>query len=292
MSRINPVEIVIAGVQKAATSSLHNYMGQMEGIITHDEREFTFFVEEDEYLKGYDKIYNEYFLESDDRRKVLIKNVGIIFWEDAMQRLKQHNPDVKIILIFRNPVARAYSAFWYAKLRGKEDANSFEEALQEAEGKSANKTNKGVDAYFERGNYAAQLKTLYNYFSPHQVKIILFEDFKENTNGILKELIQFCDLKVTDFSMINKKLKGASQARFTWLANFTNRQNSLKSNLRKLVPLKLRRRLRMKVNEINKKDFSVPPMNNETRQKLINYYKPMVNELSKLIGRDLSHWNK
>lgn len=292
MSKIKPVEIVIAGVQKAATSSLHNYMGQIEGIITHDEREFTFFVEEDEYRKGYNKIYNEYFSESDNAKKVLIKNVGIIFWEDAMLRLKQHNPDVKIILIFRNPVARAYSAFWYAKLRGKEDANSFEEALDEAEGKSSNKASKGVDAYFERGNYAAQLKTLYNYFSPHQVKIILFEDFKENANGILKELIQFCDLKATDFSVANKKLKGASQARFAWLANFTNRQNSLKSNLRMLLPVKLRRRLRMKVNEINKKEFSMPPMSSETKQKLIKYYEPMVSELSKLIGRDLSHWNK
>ena len=68
---INPVDIAIAGVQKAATSSLQVYLGQHPEIITHDEREFSFFVQDDEYCKGYSAIYNDYFSEEFSAKKIL-----------------------------------------------------------------------------------------------------------------------------------------------------------------------------------------------------------------------------
>ncbi|MEP7167786.1 MAG: sulfotransferase domain-containing protein, partial [Bacteroidota bacterium] len=149
---IKLVDIVIAGVQKAATSSLQVYLGQHPDLITHDEREFSFFVQDDEYTNGYENIFHKYFPEGPSEKKILIKNVGIIYWEDAMKRLQQHNPKAKIILVLRNPVARAYSAYWFAKLRGKENAPTFETALLSSEEKIFDKESKAVAAYLERGN--------------------------------------------------------------------------------------------------------------------------------------------
>ncbi|MEO5570228.1 MAG: sulfotransferase domain-containing protein [Bacteroidia bacterium] len=289
---IKPVEIVIAGVQKAATSSLQVYLGQHPEIITHDEREFSFFVQDDEFNKGYSTIFPEYFPEESSAKKILIKNVGIIYWEDAMQRLQQHNPDVKIIIVLRNPVARAYSAYWYARQRSKENAITFEDALHSSEKKVFDKESKAVAAYLERGNYVSQLKNLYKYFKPEQVKIILFEDLKEHTERELKNLFEFCAVSGEYQPVLEKKLKSSSQPRSEWLASITNQQTALKSKIRKLLPAYLRHGVRKKLNELNKKEFIPPPINSETKRKLVEHFRPMVDELSIMIGRDLSFWNK
>jgi hypothetical protein len=67
-------------------------------------------------------------------------------------------------------------------------------------------------------------------------------------------------------------------------------KNLAKIVLRKLVPDKLRFHIRVKLNKINKKEFTPPPINPDTKKKLIEHYKPMVEELSVLIKRDLSQW--
>jgi hypothetical protein len=289
---IKPVDIAIAGVQKAATSSLQVYLGQHPDVITHDEREFSFFVQDDEYNKGYENIYHDYFSDTSVEKKILIKNVGIIYWEEAMQRLQRHNPHVKIILVLRNPVMRAYSAYWYAKLRGKENASTFEDALLTSEEQTFDKESKAVTAYLERGNYVLQLKNLYKYFNPKQVKIILFEELKANTENVLKNLFEFCQISPEYKPVVNKKLKSSSQPRSEWLAAVTNQQTTLKSKIRKLLPATLRHGLRKKLNEINKKEFVPPPIQAETKKKLTAHFKPMVDELSRMTNLDLSNWNK
>jgi hypothetical protein len=289
---IKPVDIVIAGVQKAATSSLQVYIGQHPEVITHDEREFSFFVQDEEYNKGYEKIYQEYFPGAGESKKILIKNVGIIFWEDAMQRLREHNPHTKIILVLRNPADRAYSAYWYAKLLGREKETTFEKALRASDGKMFNKESRAITAYFERGNYTAQLKTLYKYFKPAQVKIILFENLIRQPQNLFDDLFKFCEISNTYRPIIDKKLKGSSAQRFEWIAYLSNQQNSFRKIARELIPGRIRKNMRMKLNELNKKEFTPPKMSEETRQELIEYYRPMVNELITLTGLDLSHWNK
>jgi sulfotransferase family protein len=289
---IKPVDIAIAGVQKAATSSLQVYIGQHPEVITHDEREFSFFVQDEEYKKGYEKIYPEYFSAAGESKKILIKNVGIIFWEEAMQRLQKHNPLTKIILVLRNPVDRAYSAYWYAKLVGREQETTFEKALQANNGKMFSKESRAFTAYFERGNYASQLKTLYKYFNPGQVKIILFENLIREPQNLFDDLFKFCEIGNAYRPVINKKLKGSSAQRFEWLAYLSNQQNSFKKIARELIPGSIRKNMRLKLNELNKKEFTPPKMNEVTRQELIEYYRPMVNELITLSGLDLSHWNK
>jgi len=289
---IKPVDIAIAGVQKAATSSLQVYLGQHPEVITHDEREFSFFVQDDEYNKGYENIYHDYFSETSAEKKILIKNVGIIYWEEAMERLQSHNPHVKIILVLRNPVMRAYSAYWYAKLRGKENASTFEDALLMHENKIFDKESKAVTAYLERGNYVLQLSNLYKYFDPKQVKIILFEELKANTENVLKNLFEFCEISPEYKPVVDQKLKSSSQPRSEWLASVTNQQTTLKSKIRKLLPAALRHGLRKKLNEINKKEFVPPPIKAETKRKLAAHFKPMVDELSRMTNLDLSNWNK
>lgn len=289
---MKPIDIVIAGVQKAATSSLQLYMGQHPQLLTHGEREFTFFIRDEEYSSGYENAFLNYFYDADLTKKILIKNVGIIFWEDVIQRLHQHNPHVKIILVLRNPVSRAYSAYWYARMKGYEQEESFESALRSGRQCPNDKINKGMIAYLDRGNYLFQLKTLYKYFSPEKVKIVLYEDLKDYPEKLLIELFSFCEIDNTFKPEIKRKFNESSRARIPWLAQLVNTEYPIRPVLRYIIPENAKHRIRIKLNSLNKKDFVPPPMSAVTKLRLIEYYKPMVQELSILLDRNLKQWNE
>lgn len=285
-----PVDIAIVGVQKAATSSLQFYLGQHPQILTHSEKEFTFFLRDEEYNAGYAGSFKKYFPGLYLEKKILIKNVGIIFWEEVIQRLYNHNPEAKLILVLRNPVSRAYSAYWFAKMQGYETEDSFESALQPGRKNIDDRINKGMIAYLERGNYVSQIKMLYKYFSPQKVRIVLLEDLKENPSKLLKELFSFCEVDTSFDPVLYNKVNVASYSRLPWLSRMIKRPGILRKGIRNMLPEKVKNRLLSRIKKINRKEFTPPEMNPETKLKLIQHFKPMIDELSTLLNRDLSHW--
>ena len=114
--------------------------------------------------------------------------LGIIFIEQAIARLKQHNPKIKIIVILRNPVDRAYSGFLFAKWQGIEYLDSFEEAIKLGPSRFNDELSKSLCSYLERGYYDIQIKRLLQYFPKDQIKFILQEDLITNGKETLKNL--------------------------------------------------------------------------------------------------------
>jgi hypothetical protein len=289
---IRAIDIAIIGVQKAATSSLKNYLGQHPELLTHGEKEFTFFIRDEEYKEGYDKSFKNYFSKPDLAKKILIKNVGIIYWEEAIQRLYKHNRNAKIILMLRNPVSRAYSAYWYARSHGYENNLSFENAIARNVNEVTDKLRRGMIDYIERGNYFAQLNTLLKYFRKEQVKIILLEDFKDDSENLFRRVFEFCEIDPAFTPVIRKKINESSDARIPSLAQLVKQDSVVKQKLKIFIPDKTRVWMRMKIKKINRKEFVPPSLNSNIKQKLIEHYKPMVEKLSLILDRDLSNWNK
>ena len=91
------IDIVIAGVQKAATTSLKNYIGEHPDVVTHSTPEFGYFSIDSEYQLPFNALLNKYKIEDFSQKKLLIKNVDIIFFEEHISRVKEHNPNAKII---------------------------------------------------------------------------------------------------------------------------------------------------------------------------------------------------
>ena len=48
---------------------------------------------------------------------------------DLLFKLKEHNPHVKLVIVLRNPIDRAFSAFLYCRSNGIEPYTKFEEAV-------------------------------------------------------------------------------------------------------------------------------------------------------------------
>lgn len=289
--QVNKIDIAIIGVQKAATTSLHRYMGMHPQVHTHERLEFAFFVDDDEYTDGFDSIYGKYFKRVDTARKLLIKNVGIIYYEDAIKRLRKHNPDVRILVVLRNPVDRAYSAYQYAKMMGFEKSVSFEAAIQQDLQAIPDKIIRGTVDYLGRGNYTEQLHVLYRYFPKDQVKVLLQEDLQLNPEANLKDCFAFCGLDdsyVPDFS---KKFNESGRARLPWIMQLLKRTRAIRKKISILIPASFRKQVLSGIETMNRKDFKPEPIREETKRYLQSYFSEKNLRLGEMLGRDLSGWN-
>lgn len=289
-----PVDIMIAGTQKAATSSLQRYMGEHPNVITHPALEFTYFVLEEEWKQGYDKRYRHQFGDHiDNTKKIMAKNVGIMYFEHALQHLKEHNPDVRIIIVLRNPVDRAYSAFWYARWRGHETLESFEEALHSDPSRADTFVSRGIVDYIGRGEYAKQIEMVYRYFDKSQVLIIMQDDMKKDMKSIMKQVFEFSGLDSSFVPDLDKKYNESSKSIFPKISRWLrDDKSSVKNILKALVSPKFLTKAKYKVSRLNSTLYTPPPMNPETRKELVDHYREHNERLGKLIGRDLSSWNK
>jgi len=291
---VRKIQLMIVGAQKAGTSSLQNYLGQHPNICTHKKGEFVFFLDERQDNLGYDKVYTRYFGKcSDDNKIILAKSAGVMYVPDAVRRLHIHNPDAQLVVLLRNPIDRAYSAYWHYRRRGWEDLHTFEEALEAEPKRLREGGEKGRHlAYVDRGMYYKQIALLFDYFGRNNVRLFLFEDLKNDPMSVCNRIFRLFGLDYQDLHNIGHRYNRACIARSERIAQVLVSQSPFKKFIRGILPDDIAFYIKSKVRSLNEREFSLPPMDPKTRQRLVEYFRPHNMELSELLGRDLTHWNR
>jgi hypothetical protein len=197
------LNFVIGGAQKAGTTTLYEIFRKhhLQIRMAKDTKETHFFDDEtfDWQAPTYDKL-DAYFPEA--AGKICGEATPItLFWRPAIQRLHRYNPDIKIILLLRNPVERAFS-HWRHEYAGNRESLPFHDAIRQA-GRSRlaglQETDKlrRVYTYVERGFYAAQLRYLMQFFPAQNIHCEISEDLFSDQASVLRRLAKF--LSIDDF---------------------------------------------------------------------------------------------
>ena len=185
------VDFVIGGTQKGGTSALDSFLRQHpEVCMPQTKKELHFFDREAD-----DTDYNKYH--ADFRPKPEHRVIGeaspiYMYWETAPYRIWKYNPKMKWILVLRNPVERAFSAWNMETKRGKEKL-SFDEAIEkEAERcREALPSQHRVYSYVDRGFYAHQVRRLFNIFGKEKCLILLNEQLRNDHKKTLRRIFEF-----------------------------------------------------------------------------------------------------
>jgi len=192
--RLKPSFIII-GTQKGGTSSLYYYLKfhpQVKRAIKKELHYFNLF-----YDKG-SNWYMAHFPWKSDKHITGEASPGYLFHPEAAKRIKEHNPDMKLILLLRNPIERAYSAYQMNRRLGIDKRSSFEDAIKfELENKDIDSSynyNRHNFFYLERGEYAKQLKHWSQFFDRKQMLIIKSDEFFKNTEEQLKIIYSFLEI--------------------------------------------------------------------------------------------------
>ena len=119
-----------------------------------------------------------------------------IYYEPAAERIWKYNPQIKLLMILRNPVERAFAHWNMQRFRGREPLDFFDAVREEQSRISgAPPTEARRFAYVDRGFYGQQLERFFKFFPREQMKIVKFEEFKNNQRQTLASIFSFLGRK-------------------------------------------------------------------------------------------------
>jgi hypothetical protein len=113
-----------------------------------------------------------------------------------MERIQNYNPQIKLIILLRNPIDRAFAHWNMQRFKDREPLD-FLDALKEERNRQANlpSIESRRFAYVDRGFYSEQLERVFKCFSREQVKIVKFEDFRDRKQETLAGIFDFLGVK-------------------------------------------------------------------------------------------------
>lgn len=251
-------DFLIIGAARSGTTSLYEYLSEHPLIIPGVGKEVYFF--DKKFTKGINW-YKTFFptkinmsiIESKQKNKCITGEATprYLHYPHAPKRIFQFLPNIKLIVLLRNPIDRAYSHYQMEVSSGNEEL-SFEDAIEQEKDrikedmKKMENDEKFYSVYFyrksylTRGIYVDQLKRWFEFFPKEKFLILKSEDLYSDPSKIYQQTLDFLGLKKHEL-------------------------NSFEAH-----------RMR-KYSSISKK----------TREKLTNYFMPYNEQLYQLLGRNL-----
>lgn len=191
------VNFIIGGTQKGGTSALDMYLRAHPEICMANKKEVHFFDNENNFHAS-EVDYDAYHLNftREPRHKIVGEATPIyMYWRDAPRRIWQYNPEMKLIVLLRNPIDRAYSHWNMERQRNAETASFWDAIRNEDERcREALPYQHRVYSYVDRGFYLEQLRRLWAYFPKKQVLVLKNEELQKNPNETLQKVFAFLDV--------------------------------------------------------------------------------------------------
>lgn len=293
--KIKPNTLLI-GAQKCATTSVYNWIAQHPEICGPSTlKDYSYFIEDGFFNKGIDLFKKDYLEAGYDNQKIVLHGcVHYIYFKKSVDRIYDYDPNVKLLLVLRNPVDRAISAFRYAKKMNIENLD-FDTALEkESERSAGSLSEKSELTYISHSKYGEQLEYLLKKFSKEQLCVILYEDVKNHPKKVVNDIFSFLEVDTDytpNFSILNK----TGKTKFKSLQQIVYSQNKYKKLfvqkiLDPVLPLSKRIKIKNTFKEWNTKNGS----NTEDYSEYEKMLKPLfindINKTEKLLNINLSHW--
>ena len=251
-------DFIIIGTARSGTTSLYYNICQHPCVLpaAYDELGFfdsNFHLGLNWYRSLFPTLFSKWIVKHNKKFAITGEDTPFYIWNPIVaKRILKILPNVKLIILFRNPVDRAYSNYHLGVRAGSENL-SFEDAIQvelnrlnSTEIESENELERYTTprSYIAKGFYANQLKIWLKLFKNEQLFIISTDDFECKPQETLD--------KIYDFLQIPK--------------------NHI-------------------VNLEKHKVASYPKMKTDTRKFLIDFYKKHNAELFSMIGQEFD-WDK
>ncbi len=292
------IDVMIVGAQKAGTTSLLCYLGEHPNCISHPQKEFSYFTDKTEYAEGLIQAFKKYYAHQPHTAstKIIAKNAGLFTDMNGLTRLKKNSPNCELVFILRNPVERTYSSYLMEKNFGtvKFEFEDLPELIKKHQNNNENTWD--FDFFIEYSLYSHHLKNIYSLFPKENVNIVLYEDLQNDAVEVCKKIFHKLNIDESFKPNVEVKHNVTHKTRSNFYAraikHLLRNHNPVKKFIKRFVPGHKVYKYGELLRDVNKTEKKHSPVNEEVKRFLVNYYKPFNEELGKMIGRDLSSWNK
>ena len=282
------VSFICPGAQKSGTTTLFNMLGQHPSVYLPSQKELYYFNDDRRYKKG-SGYYESFYSEAGNDRIWGDITPDYMLFPECSQRIRSYNPDVKLIVMLRNPADRAFSHYLMNK-RYTDEGKSFEEALEKESGRLNGQYGRTMKfSYIERGFYYKQLERYYDVFPRENIKIVIFEEFIKNMPGVMAELEDFLGInRFNDYKKPDRINEGYLPKK-RWIAYIKRHfVRPVRGLYNKMLPEGLRDKIRDATDEGKLPKELMPE---GVGSKLMDIFADDIKALENLIGRDLSLWS-
>jgi len=294
---INLPNLLIVGAAKCGTTSLHNYLKQHPDIFMSKQKEPHFLINSD---IGEDRIHKAITVLEDyeDMFKTdsIYKYKGessvmyLAFPEFSIKNIKKYlDPDVKIIIMLRNPVERAFAGYLHNLRYNPSENLSFEEAFEKSEARYYQQRDITPDTrYLHVGNYYSQVESFMSMFNDN-VLVIMYEDYVNDIDLCLANVFDFLDIDKISVDTSRRHMVGGWIFKRKFLRNLLIPKNNFKSLIKSFLPnKKIRKAIKQKI--MNMSTAESPSISKDMHKKLTEYYRKDIDNLSKLLNKELNCW--
>lgn len=211
----------------------------------------------------------------------------LYYFKHSIPAILQYLGDVKIVIILRNPIDRAYSSYLHLR-RDLRETLPFDQALlQESKRRALNW--EFLWYYRDVGLYFEQVRAFCNSFS--KVHVGVYDDLQSNPRDFMKQIYRFLGVtdEVVPVSMDRHNVSGLprSERLQQWLVTSHPVRTSIGRVARAVLS---ESRVRTVMQTIRQKNLSRPVMPPEIRHELRATYYEDIKLLEKLLNKDLSAW--
>lgn len=196
-------DFIIIGAAKCATTSIYMHLRRHAKLNMSKPKETNFFSWDEHYQRGW-SWYEQCFSRTDMSYKSGEASPTYsdrVSWPTTVRRIASAIPEVKIVYVVRNPLERTAS-HWRMLTRDCAYTPSFQKALKQKEYRPFLQ---------ERSKYWFQINAYRDFFPDDRIKVVFFEDFKEDPLSTLNELMDF--IGVEHFTNINNRILNHGEKR-------------------------------------------------------------------------------
>ncbi len=280
---------MIIGVAKAGTTSLYRYLDQHPQVFMCPVKGTNFFGYEDArawkwtdqgdppLLRHFQATtfeeYEALFAGASDEIAIGEASPQYFRCPTAARRIHECIPDVKLVASLRNPADRAFSGFLMRTRRGEAVKSPYEELTPQA-------------SHVREGFYYNRLKRYFDTFARHQIKVYIFEEFKEDPARIVVDLLDFLrvDTSFVPDTSARHNPSGVPKSRLLSRLFFN-------PTLIRIAKSVLPEGMQRTAKRVQRQNLRTPPkFPADVRAELLDLYREDIHKLEVLLDRDLSIW--
>lgn len=294
-------EFFIVGAPRCGTSALKAYLEQHPELFLPPTKLEPHFFGSDLPHQGIvqdEETYLALFAGAAHSQKLGEKSARYLFSKRAAAEIKAYQPSAKIIALVRSPVEQISSFHAYRVFLGVEPLTDLKEALEaEEDRRRGHRLPPGRRPreswwylYRDCARYTEQIERYLDVFGRESVHVIIFDDLVAEPEAVYKETLRFLGVS-PDFKPDFRKVHGSRRSRSRALQSFlTDPPEPLRGLVRSFVPILVRERLIWALRHLGSSPEARQPPNEALKRQLKEEFRPEVERLSALLGRDLTHW--
>lgn len=274
--------LFVVGAPRAGTSSLWSYLDQHPAIFMSRLKEPHFFCglkpsfvptvrKESEYLRLFAGAA-EGQLRGEASPTYLLDT-------EAPGAIARVSPEARILIMLREPVSRAYSAYWHKVRYGREE-RPFLEVVKDQLAREDSRSSKPT--LVRTGLYAEPVLRYLDVFGD-RVLILIFEEFAADVRGHVRRVLEFLEVDPAPADRMRLEPRNVSALPRNLLVRRLYRSAGLRAGAARIVPSALHPR----IERILLSRMPTTGMEPEARRLLEEVYASDRRELEQVLGRPL-----